>query len=138
VNLAISLHAPNDALRGELAPISRACPLADLFAAIRDYLTATGRRVSFEYVLLDGRNDRSEQAEELARLLRAQLPAGEAPRVHVNLIAWNSVPGTDLSRSRRERVRAFQRALETRGVPCTVRVERGTRIGAACGQLAGA
>lgn len=137
INLAISLHAPNDALRSELMPVNKAYPLADLMRATRDYIAGTRRRVSFEYVLLDGRNDLPEHAEELAALLRGQYPADQTMLFHVNLIPWNPVPGSPLTRSHRTRVLVFQRILEDRGVPCTVRVERGSSIAAACGQLAG-
>lgn len=137
INLAISLHAPNDALRSELMPVNKAYPLADLLSATHEYIAATGRRVSFEYVLLDGKNDLPEHAAELARLLRAQYPPEQVMLYHVNLIPWNPVPGAPLTRSHRQRVLEFQRILEAQRVPCTVRVERGTAIAAACGQLAG-
>lgn len=137
VNLAISLHAPNDTLRGELMPVNKAFPIADLLNATRDYITQTKRRVSFEYVLLEDKNDRPEHAEELGRLLRTQYPPEQTMLFHVNLIPWNPVPGAPLTRSHRERVLTFQRILESYRVPCTVRVERGTEIAAACGQLAG-
>ena len=133
VNLAISLHAANDELRSAMMPVNRRYPLAELLAATREYLAKTNRRVSFEYVLLQGQNDAPEQAAELAELLRG-LPQH---LVHVNLIPWNPVPGMPLGRSERRRVLAFQRALQERGVACTVRVERGVAIAAACGQLAG-
>ena len=137
INLAISLHAPNDALRGELMPVNKAYPIADLMAATLAYIDKTGRRVTFEYVLLDNKNDRPEHAEELGVLLRTQFPPEKAMLFHVNLIPWNPVPGAPLTRSHRERVLEFQRILESYRVPCTVRVERGTEIAAACGQLAG-
>lgn len=137
VNLAISLHAPDDALRTELMPINRAYPIVDLLNATRDYAIKTGRRVSFEYVLLEGTNDSPEQGEALARLLR-EGPMKDCPQfMHVNLIPWNPVPGTPLARSSRQRVHAFQQKLKDRKIPCTVRVERGMDIDAACGQLAG-
>lgn len=137
INLAISLHAPNDALREELMPINKAYPIADLMSATKDYIAKTNRRVSFEYVLLQEKNDAPEHAEELAGLLNSQYPAGEMILFHVNLIPWNPVPGTPLTRSHHSRVKDFQRILEGHGVPCTVRIERGTSIAAACGQLAG-
>lgn len=139
INLAISLHAPNDELRSALMPINRRYPLAALFDATRDYLAATGRRVSFEYVLLQGRNDEPAHAAELAALLRGETGIEGLPLhlVHVNLIPWNPVPGMPLGRSERRRVVAFQRVLQDRGIACTVRVERGVSIAAACGQLAG-
>jgi 23S rRNA (adenine2503-C2)-methyltransferase len=140
INLAISLHAPDDALRSALMPVNRRYPLAALFEATRDYLAATGRRVSFEYVLLQGKNDEPEHAAKLAALLHGE--AGTTPLplhlVHVNLIPWNPVPGMPLGRSERRRVLTFQRILHERGIACTVRVERGVSIAAACGQLAGA
>ncbi len=136
VNLAVSLHAAEDALRSEMMPANKRYPIAQLMEAVWVYTGKTGRRVSFEYVLLKGKNDTPEQARRLADLLR---PAGAAPLLcHVNLIPWNPVPGTPLNRSDRKRAPAFQAVLKERGVPCTVRVERGVEIGAACGQLAGA
>lgn len=139
INLAISLHAPDDDLRSALLPINRRYPLAALFEATRDYLTATGRRVSFEYVLLQGKNDEPEHAAKLAALLRGEAGTVQLPLhlVHVNLIPWNPVPGMPLGRSERQRVLTFQRVLRERGIACTVRVERGVSIAAACGQLAG-
>lgn len=134
INLAISLHAPDDALRTRLMPVNKTYPIADLIAAARVYTDKTHLRVSFEYVLLEGENDRPEQAESLAALVRP--PDRSGLLCHVNLIPWNPVPGTPLKRSHRERVRSFQAVLEKRHVPCTVRMERGVHIGAACGQLA--
>ncbi len=131
INLAISLHSPDDALRSEMMPINRRYPIAALLDATRDYIAQTRRRVSFEYVLLQGKNDRPEQAIALADLLQGML-------CHVNLIPWNPVPGTPLGRSDRARVLRFQQELVDRGIACTVRVERGMSIAAACGQLAGA
>ena len=131
INLAISLHSPDDALRSEMMPINRRYPIAALLDATRDYIAQTHRRVSFEYVLLQGKNDRPEQAIALAELLQGML-------CHVNLIPWNPVPGTPLGRSDRARVLRFQQELVDRGIACTVRVERGMSIAAACGQLAGA
>ena len=141
INLAISLHAPDDALRSALVPINEHFPLADLLAATREYTALTGRRVSFEYVLLQGRNDHPHQALALAKLLRGHTAEGADRGVpllcHVNLIPWNPVPGSPLGRSEHLRVAAFQQVLLDYGVACTVRVERGGEIAAACGQLAG-
>lgn len=131
INLAISLHAPDDELRSELMPINKRYPIAELLDAAREYIAQTKRRVSFEYVLLQGRNDEPAQATALAKLLQGML-------CHVNLIPWNPVPGTPLGRSERRRVLAFQEVLQRAAIPCTVRVERGVAIAAACGQLAGA
>jgi 23S rRNA (adenine2503-C2)-methyltransferase len=130
INLAISLHAPDDALRSEMMPINRRYPISALLDATRDYIAQTRRRVSFEYVLLQGKNDHPEQAIALAELLQGML-------CHVNLIPWNPVPGTPLGRSDRARVLRFQQELADRRIACTVRVERGMAIAAACGQLAG-
>ena len=129
INLAVSLHAPNDELRSALMPVNRRYPIADLMAAIQDYIAQTNRRVSYEYVLLQGQNDTEELASELADLIVGQL-------CHVNLIPWNPVPGSPLERSHRRRVNAFQQVLLDRGISCTVRLERGVEIAAACGQLA--
>jgi 23S rRNA (adenine2503-C2)-methyltransferase len=131
INLAISLHAPNDALRSAMMPVNKRWNITELIDTTREYVQKTGRRVSFEYVLLQGENDTPELAGELADLLQGML-------CHVNLIPWNPVPGMPLGRSERQRVIAFQRILHDAGVPCTVRVERGVSIAAACGQLAGA
>jgi 23S rRNA (adenine2503-C2)-methyltransferase len=130
VNLAISLHAPDDQLRSELMPINNRYPIAELMDATREYIAQTNRRVSFEYVLMQGKNDNPQQAKQLAGLLRGML-------CHVNLIPWNPVPGAPLGRSERQRVLDFQSILQDQNIPCTVRVERGVEIAAACGQLAG-
>jgi 23S rRNA (adenine2503-C2)-methyltransferase len=130
INLAISIHAPNDELRSAMMPVNNRYPLSALLAATDDYIAATNRRVSFEYVLLQGKNDHPELAEDLVRLCRRRL-------VHVNLIPWNPIPGEPLGRSEWGRVLAFQRILQEANVACTVRVERGVAIAAACGQLAG-
>ncbi|PDW03586.1 radical SAM protein [Candidatus Viridilinea mediisalina] len=138
INLAISLHAPDDQLRSTMMPINRRYPLAELLAATREYTERSGRRVSFEYVLLHGRNDHPYQAMALAKLLRGQsISKGPPLLCHVNLIPWNPVPGVPLSRSERSRVHEFQQILRDYGVACTIRIERGASIAAACGQLAG-
>lgn len=129
INLAVSLHAPNDELRSSLMPVNKRYPLDMLLGAVRDYTDITHRRVSFEYVLLQDQNDRPEHAAELAERITGML-------CHVNLIPWNPIPGTPLERSHRRRVNAFQEELTKRGISCTVRIERGVEIAAACGQLA--
>lgn len=135
VNLAISLHTPDDDARSELMPVNKRYPIQSLIDATRQYTGKTRRRVSFEYVLLEETNDFPEQAMRLAQWLR---PADRPPLLcHVNLIPWNPVPGAPLNRSSRRRVLNFQAVLREHGVPCTVRVERGVDIAAACGQLAG-
>ncbi|HEX5365454.1 MAG TPA: 23S rRNA (adenine(2503)-C(2))-methyltransferase RlmN [Acidimicrobiales bacterium] len=131
VNLAVSLHAANDALRDELVPLNRRYPLAALMEACADHLRATGRRLSFEWALIDGTNDRPSDARELAGLARElPLPA------HVNLIPLNPTPGYPARGTPRAGVERFRRLLAERGVNATVRRNRGTDIDAACGQLA--
>jgi len=130
VNLAVSLHAADDALRDELVPINRRYPIADLLAACGDYLRAKNRRLSFEWALIDGVNDRDVDAERLAGLCRS-LPL--AP--HVNLIPLNPTPGYPVVGSPPARVRAFRDLLGSLGVNATVRRTRGVDIEAACGQL---
>lgn len=127
VTLAVSLHAPNDELRGRLMPVNRRYPLAELLPACAEYAERTGRRVTFEYVLIDGVNDLPELARELGRVLRG-IPC------HVNLIPLNP-SGRGLRGSTPERVRTFRAALKRSGVAVTVRRELGTGIEAACGQL---
>ena len=131
VALAVSLHAPTDALRDELVPINRRHPIAELLAACWHYLEAqNGRSITFEYVLLDGVNDRPEHARELAALL-----AGHDAKV--NLIPYNPFPGNRFRRSSPQAIEAFRDGLPARGVTATVRRTRGDDIDAACGQLAG-
>jgi 23S rRNA (adenine2503-C2)-methyltransferase len=129
VNLAVSLHAANDALRDELVPLNRRYPLAALTAACGDYLAAKGRRLSFEWALIDGVNDRRRDAAELAAVAR---PLG----AHVNLIPLNPTPGYATRGTPAARVREFRDRLREVGVNATVRRNRGTDISAACGQLA--
>lgn len=128
VNLAVSLHAANDALRDDLVPINRRYPLRVLLDACRSYLDAKGRRLSFEWALIDGVNDRPSDAAELAAIAT---PLG----AHVNLIPLNPTPGYPTRGTPPAGVRAFRRQLVDRGVNATVRQNRGTDIDAACGQL---
>lgn len=128
VGLAVSLHAADDELRDELVPINRTYPLDALMEACHRYVDATRRRVSFEWAMIDGVNDRFEDAERLARLATPL-------RAHVNLIPLNPTPGYAVRGSSGNRVRAFTAELERRGVNVTVRDTRGTEIDAACGQL---
>ena len=137
VALAVSLHAPTDALRDQLVPLNRKYPLAELFTACRSYLSAAPRDfITFEYCMLDGVNDSPEQARELIALVAGQ---GAAPRVpcKINLIPFNPFPASGLTRSSNERVQAFARLLQDAGLVTTVRKTRGDDIAAACGQLAG-
>lgn len=128
VNLAVSLHAANDELRDELVPINRRYPIARLLDACRRYVDATHRRLSFEWALIDGVNDRDRDAAELADVAREV-------RAHVNLIPLNPTPGYAVRGTPRARVREFRQRLEDLGVNATVRQNRGTEIDAACGQL---
>lgn len=129
--LAVSLHAPNDALRNELVPINRKHPIRELLAACWHYLDAqNGRSITFEYVMLDGVNDRPEHARELAQLLRGH-------DAKVNLIPFNPFPGTAFRRSPQPAIAWFRDYLNGQGVTATVRKTRGDDIDAACGQLAG-
>lgn len=130
VNLAVSLHAPNDELRSTLVPYNAHFPVADIMSAVRDYIERTHRRVSFEYVLLAGTNDSPELAEELARLLR---PLGGA--AHVNLIPWNPFREGRFIRSEGPDADRFADILRHRGVNATIRYSKGLDISAACGQL---
>jgi 23S rRNA (adenine2503-C2)-methyltransferase len=128
VNLAVSLHAADDELRDELVPINRRYPLAALAQACRDYLDQTRRRLSFEWALIDGTNDRDVDARRLAAYARPL-------RAHVNLIPLNPTPGYPTRGSPPARVAAFRDRLAALGVNATVRRNRGTDIDAACGQL---
>jgi 23S rRNA (adenine2503-C2)-methyltransferase len=128
ITLAVSLHAPNDALRGKLVPVNLQYPIADLLDACREYVRTTHRRITFEYVLMRGVNDALQIADELGVLLRGML-------AHVNLIPWNPVPRMPYERPSPQTLRTFAGAVRRHGVPTTVRVERGTEIMAACGQL---
>ncbi|MBI5089338.1 MAG: 23S rRNA (adenine(2503)-C(2))-methyltransferase RlmN [Actinobacteria bacterium] len=131
VNLAVSLHAANDELRSTLIPMNRRYPLDMLMSACADYLQQKGRRISFEWALIDGVNDRDRDADELSRLCRRYRLAA-----HVNLIPLNPTPGWPTRGSSAARVREFRQLLDDRGVNATVRRNRGTDIDAACGQLA--
>jgi 23S rRNA (adenine2503-C2)-methyltransferase len=131
VNLAVSLHAANDVLRDELVPINRRYPLAMLAEACAEYVAASGRRLSIEWAMIDGVNDRESDATELAAFAR---PLG----AHVNLIPLNPTPGYPVVGSPREQVRRFRDDLTGLGVNATIRVTRGAEIDAACGQLAAA
>jgi 23S rRNA (adenine2503-C2)-methyltransferase len=128
VNLAVSLHAADDELRDRLVPINRRYPLDDLLAACEDYVRTRRRRLSFEWALIDGVNDRHEDAERLAVL-------AHRVRAHVNLIPLNPTDGFATRGTPPERVAGFRDHLRSIGVNATVRANRGTDIDAACGQL---
>ena len=128
VGLAVSLHAADDELRSQLVPLNRAYPLAELMRACRQYVEATHRRLTFEYVLLKGVNDDAAQARQVARLVAGML-------CHVNVIPYNPVAGLPFQTPEAERVERFAGWLRERGVAVTVRWSRGADIEAACGQL---
>ena len=131
VALAVSLHAPNDALRDQLVPLNKKYPLAELLAACERYLEFAPRDfITFEYVMLDGVNDSDQHAHELVDLVR---------RVHckLNLIPFNPFPASGLKRSAAARIKTFSQILSDAGIVTTVRKTRGDDIDAACGQLAG-
>lgn len=130
VNLAVSLHAADDQLRDYLMPINRKFPLEQLIEACRFYLSRTNRRITFEYTLIDGVNDRSVDLDNLIRLLSGML-------CHVNLIPFNPIPNSTLKRSKEERIREFEVSLRQAHIETTVRKERGSELAAACGQLQG-
>lgn len=129
INLAISIHAPNDALRSKLMPVNRRYPFADLIKACKYYTEKTGRRITFEYALMGGVNDRPEHAEEFAKVMK------EFPLSHVNLIPVNFVSERNYVRTSRDDVFNFHRVLEKHKVNATIRREQGADIAAACGQL---
>lgn len=128
LTLSISLHAPNDEIRSRSMPVNRRWPMEELLRACRDYIDATGRRVSFEYAMIDGVNDSDAHAAELADRLRGML-------CHVNLIPVNAVEGKTQRRSSRERIQSFMSVLEKKGINATVRRTLGADINASCGQL---
>ena len=128
VTLSISLHAPSDSIRRQLMPIARRYPLPELMAAVRAYVKKTGRRVVFEYALIDGYNCSLSHARALARLVAGL-------QCHVNLIPLNDVPERNLAAAAPGQVQAFLKALEEMNVSATCRREMGADIAGACGQL---
>ena len=128
ISLAISLHGPNDEIRGKIMPVNKAYPIDVLIAACRRYYEATSRRIHFEYAMIDGVNDRECDAKELLRLLKG-LPA------HINMIPLNHVEESPLKPSSRAAVAKFQKILEDGGITATVRRTLGGDIDASCGQL---
>jgi 23S rRNA (adenine2503-C2)-methyltransferase len=136
VNLAVSIHAPDDALRDRLVPVNRTWPIAELLAAVRDYVAATRRRVSFEYALMAGVNDSPAQGTALGRLLdRLRIPGTGGHAAHVNAIPFNPTPGGEFQAPSAAAARRFIEAVAAQGVPASLRVNRGVGIDAACGQL---
>ncbi len=128
ITLAVSLHASNQALRQQLIPSARKYPLEDLLAECREYVHLTGRRITFEYILLAGVNDQTEQAAELAQLLRGF-------QTHVNLIPYNPISEVEYQRPSASRIQAFANVLRQQQIAVSVRYSRGLEADAACGQL---
>ncbi|MGI6484972.1 MAG: 23S rRNA (adenine(2503)-C(2))-methyltransferase RlmN [Tepidanaerobacteraceae bacterium] len=128
ITLAVSLHAPDDSIRNKLMPINKRYSILQLLDACKYYIIKTKRRVTFEYVLIDGINDSPECSFKLAGLLKDLL-------CHVNLIPLNPVKGFDYAKSNPEKVKAFQKVLEKAGISVTIRRELGADIEGACGQL---
>lgn len=128
VNLAISLHAPNNQLRNQLMPINKAYPLEVLIPTLKEYVNVTNRRLTFEYIMLSGINDKVECAEELAELLKGI-------NCYVNLIPYNETSHFEFKRSSNEQVMRFYDILKKKGIGVTVRREFGSKVMAACGQL---
>lgn len=127
-NLAISLHAPNNEIRDQIMPINKAYRIEELVKAISDYIIATNRRVTIEYILIDGLNDSIKCANELADLLNGL-------NVYINLIPYNEVKEKPFKRSKKEQMRKFYDTLKKRSMNVTLRLEQGADIDAACGQL---
>jgi 23S rRNA (adenine2503-C2)-methyltransferase len=130
VNLAVSLHAANDELRSSLLPINAKYPLSELIPACRDYVEETGRRITFEWALIQDVNDRLQDAKELAALIHGMI-------CHVNVIPLNPTYEYSGRSTTLERAQEFAAELNNTGIPCTIRLRRGIDIQAGCGQLAG-
>ena len=128
ITLAVSLHAPNQALREQLIPSAKPYPIEDLLAECREYVEITGRRVTFEYILLAGVNDLPEHALELSKRLRGF-------QSHVNLIPYNPIQEVDYKRPTRDRIETFVNVLQQQNTAVSVRYSRGLEADAACGQL---
>lgn len=129
INLAISLHATDDSLRSSMMPVDKKYPIAELIQACHEYIDTTGRRLTFEWALIQGVNDSPEQAQSLAQLLKGMI-------CHVNVIPLNPTHKFNGTGSTRQSAEAFKAELEKAGIPCTVRMRRGIDIQAGCGQLA--
>ena len=128
VNLAISLHAPNNEIRNKIMPVNKAYPIELLMDAIKDYIKVTNRRVTFEYILIDHVNDSIENAKELANLIKDL-------NCYVNLIPYNETSHINLKKSSKTRIQEFYDTLKKNNVNVTVRKEFGSKVSAACGQL---
>jgi len=134
ITLSISLHASNDEKRSEIMPVNKKWNISALLSACVDYYKVTGRRISFEYTLISGKNDSEADARELATLLTTAFRGTGAP-IHVNLIRVNEVKETGFKKGSTESVNAFAKTLESLGVTATVRRKLGSDVNAACGQL---
>ena len=134
ITLSISLHAANDARRSEIMPVNNKWNIDSLLSACVSYYKTTGRRISFEYTLISGKNDSEADALELADVLKKAFHGSSAP-IHVNLIRVNEVKETGFKKGSVESVNAFAKALEKRGITATVRRRLGSDVNAACGQL---
>ena len=131
INLAISLHAPNNELRSRIMKINKAYPIEKLMEAVNYYLEKTNRRITFEYILLKDVNDHREEALQLANLLR-----DKRHLAYVNLIPYNPVnEHIQYERSEKDSIKVFYDTLQSKGINCGIRHEQGTDIDAACGQL---
>ena len=130
INLAISLHAPNDKLRNELMPVNKVYNIDTLMQGIKDYLQVTGRRITIEYVMLDNVNDKLSHAKELAKLFKGM-------NIYINLIPYNETNHLEFKRSSKKNILAFYDCLKKEGLNVTIRKEFGHKINAACGQLRG-
>ena len=128
VNLAVSIHAPDNKTRSETVPINKKYPLEDLIETCKDYISKTNRKIFFEYVLLSGQNDSEEHANKLGKLLRPLL-------CHLNLIPVNPTIKSNFERSGSENIDKFRKIISNFGVPSTIRMEKGIDINAGCGQL---
>lgn len=128
VNLAISLHAPNDEIRKKIMPINKLYPIKELIKSVKRYIKKTNRRVTFEYILLDNINDTKECAYELAKLLKGI-------NAYVNLIPYNETENTTFSRSKDVQIKTFYDILKESNITVTIRREFGNKVDAACGQL---
>lgn len=136
ITLSVSLHAPDDETRSEIMPINKRFGVNELLLACKYYFEKTGRRISFEYTLINGKNDSPDNAERLASLLNGALRSKtESMPIHVNLIPVNEVKETGFTRSGREALSSFASILEKRGIRATVRRKLGSDINASCGQL---
>lgn len=128
VNLAISLHAPNNEIRDKIMPINKVYKIEELIDALKEYIKVTNRRVTFEYILLDNVNDREKDAVELAKLIRGM-------NAYVNLIPYNETHNISFLRSKQENITKFYDILKKNNISVTIRREYGGKISAACGQL---